>query len=129
MKALINKIIMKNIILILVLVCFATTQAQTTDTTTNIKDSFIPADTISFYKDYKTIRDARITGLCTGVAGGLLAGYGATRGNANNIFTVLGGICGAVSFICYIVEISEYNKIAQKHKRIKFTGDKVIVTF
>ena len=56
-------------------------------------------------------------------------GREATRENANNMFIYLGGVCGVVSFICYIVEISEYNKIAQKHKRIKFTGDKVIVTF
>ena len=97
--------------------------AQTNDTT-KIRNK----DTISFYKNYKAIRDARITGLCTGIAGGLLAGYGATRENANNMFTCL-GICGVVSFICYIVEISEYDKIAKKHKNIKFVGDKIIVNF
>lgn len=99
--------------------------AQTNDTT----KTYTTTDTISFYKDYKTIRDARITGLCTGIAGGLLAGYGVTRENANNMFTCLGGICGVVSFICYIVEISEYDKIAKKHKNIKFVGDKIIVNF
>ncbi len=99
--------------------------AQTNDTA-KIRTT---TDTTSFYKDYKTIRDARITGLCTGIAGGLLAGYGATRENANNMFTCLGGICGVVSFICYIVEISEYDKIAKKHKNIKLVGDKIIVNF
>ena len=98
--------------------------AQTNDTTKTYT-----TDTISFYKNYKAIRDARITGLCTGIAGGLLAGYGATRENANNMFTCLGGICGVVSFICYIVEISEYDKIAKKHKNIKLVGDKIIVNF
>ena len=98
--------------------------AQTNDTT-----KICNKDTISFYKNYKAIRDARITGLCTGIAGGLLSGYGVTRENANNMFTYLGGICGVVSFICYIVEISEYNKIATKHKNIKFVGDKIIVNF
>ena len=98
--------------------------AQTNDTAKTYT-----TDTISFYKNYKTIRDARITGLCTGIAGGLLAGYGATRENANNMFTCLGGICGVVSFICYIVEISEYDKMAKKHKNIKFVGDKIIVNF
>ena len=77
--------------------------AQTNDTAKTYT-----TDTISFYKNYKAIRDARITGLCTGIAGGLLAGYGATRENANNMFTCLGGICGVVSFICYIVEIASY---------------------
>lgn len=115
---------MKSIIIFFAFFITINATAQTNDTT-KIRNQ----DTISFYKNYKTIRDTRITGLCTGIAGGLLAGYGATRGNANNIFTCLGGICGAVSFICYIVEISEYSKIAKKHKNIKFTGDKIIVTF
>ena len=116
---------MKSIIIFLAFFVAINATAQTNDTT-KIRTT---TDTISFYKDYKTIRDARITGLCTGLAGGLLAGYGATRENANNMFTCLGGICGVVSFICYIVEISEYDKIAKKHKNIKFVGDKIIVNF
>lgn len=115
---------MKSIIILLAFFVAINATAQTNDTVKIFK-----SDTMSFYKDYKTIRDARITGLCTGIAGGILAGYGATRENANNMFTYLGGICGAVSFICYIVEISEYSKIAKKHKNIKFTGNKIIVTF
>ena len=79
---------MKSIIIFLAFFVAINATAQTNDTA-----KIRTTDTISFYKDYKTIRDARITGLCTGIAGGLLAGYGATRENANNMFTYLGGIC------------------------------------
>jgi hypothetical protein len=116
---------MKSIIIFLAFFVAINATAQTNDTT-KIRNT---TDTISFYKNYKAIRDARITGLCTGIAGGLLSGYGVTRENAYNMFTYLGGICGVVSFICYIVEISEYNYLAKKHKNIKFVGDKIIVNF
>ena len=95
---------------------------------------------ITFWDNYDRMYKAKVAGLCTGIAaggfclaGGLVqvrnAGYTTSQNKTKGhiaLYTV-GGLCGVATFTCVIIDIIETKKIRDKHDRINFTGNGVII--
>jgi len=97
---------------------------------------------ITFYDNWDRMYKAKVIGLSTGVAAGVFSFAGSlvqsnnAAWNANNPLNkknghialyVAGGACGIVALVCTIINITETKKIRDKHGRINFTKDGVII--
>jgi len=124
---------MKRIIIILVLTCLClASYSQNSDTTAVLKQD----SAISFYDNYHKLYKAEINAFAFSVAGGLFVGLGAAKPikgrrneSLNNIFYYAGGICCLVSLVNYFKIFDETRLIRNKHKKITFTPNGVIVNF
>jgi len=95
------------------------------------------SDTISFYKNWDKMYKAKVIGICSGIAAGGFAVAGsrvqvnnAIQYNESNLHNALYGIAGAcavTAIVCIIIDVTETKKIRDKHNRIKFTPNGVVV--
>ena len=103
---------------------------------------FLPIDnnSISFAENYNNIFKYKIMAPAFAVAGaglttwgGILLGRSAVKTNFSDketggvVLCVAGGCLAVTSLVMYICEIGEYKKIRDKHKKIQFTGNGVVV--
>ena len=110
-----------------------------------IKWDTINARDISFYDNYNRIYKAKVIGLCSGIGAGAFAAGGLLIQSRNALFDTnpskynytvahipmyaISGALAITSFVCVIINIVETKKIRDKHEKIRFTGNGVVIKF
>ena len=109
---------------------------------TGIDTAIWVESSISFYENWDRIHKLKVTAIFTGIGGAGFAVGGAisqvreAAGKSPQDISklhiplyIVGGAFALTSFVCMIVEIAEIGKIRDKHQKIRFTGNGVVIKF